>query len=85
MNDGLTFERDVRNTNPNESEHRRARFRQGWLKAVSGEDYGDEALKKLTWDNLGYRMGELFGPTSEEMIEKQYDWRVRQQRSAQNR
>ncbi|MBA2693155.1 MAG: hypothetical protein H0U65_11790 [Rubrobacter sp.] len=80
--DGLTFEHDSRNTDPNQSGHRRARFRQGWLKAVEGDVYGDAALKELKWDNLGHRLGKIFGGTSEEMIEAQYDWRVRQQKNA---
>jgi len=83
--DSLTFDKDTRHTEPNKSGHRRARFRQGWLNAVEGKGYGDTALKELTWDNLGYRLGKLFGPASEEMIDTQYDWCVHQQRSAQNR
>jgi hypothetical protein len=78
---GLTFERDVRNTAPNQSGDRRARFRQGWRNAVEGEEYGEAALSELLWDNLGYRLGKIFGPTSEEMIEAQYDWCVHQQKS----
>ncbi len=83
--DGLTFEKDSRDTDPNKSGHRRARFRQGWLNAVEGEAYGGAALKELKWDNLGYRLWNLFGPTSEEMIEAQYDWCVRQQKSTGQR
>lgn len=80
--DGLTFDKDSRDTDPNKSGRRRARFRQGWHNAVEGEVYGDAALKELKWDNLGYRLGKIFGPTSEEVIETQYDWCVRQQKSA---
>lgn len=79
--DGLTFDKDVRHTDPNKSGHRRARFRQGWLNAVEGDVYGDATLSELSWDNLGYRLGK-FGPASEEMIEAQYDWCVRQQKHA---
>ena len=79
MND-QPFERDDRSEDPNESGHRRARFRQGWLNAVEGQVYGDAALDKLTWENLGYRLGKLFGETTDEMIEQQYEWCVRQQR-----
>ncbi len=77
---GQPFERDVRSGDPNESGHRRARFRQGWTKAVDGNVYGDAALGELTWDNLGYQLGKLFGETTDEMIEQQYEWCVRQQR-----
>jgi hypothetical protein len=79
----LTFDKDAGHTEPNKSGHRRARFRQGWLNAVEGKEYG-EALNELSWDNLGYRLGKIFGSTSEEMIDAQYDWRVRQQKSAQD-
>jgi hypothetical protein len=83
--DSLTFDKDTRHTEPNKSGHRRARFRQGWLNVVEGKGYGDTALKELTWDNLIYRLGKLFGETTDEMIEQQYEWCVHQQRSAQNR
>jgi len=76
---GLTFDEDHRDLDPNKSGHRRARFRQGWRNAVEGRVYGDEALKALAWDNLGYRLGRLFGDTSDEMIDEQYDWCVHQQ------
>jgi hypothetical protein len=35
----------------------------------------------LTWNNLGWRLGYMFGPTSDEMIGAIYDWCVRQQQS----
>lgn len=76
--DGLTFEIDEREKDAHKNEHRRARFRQGWQKAVANEDYTGDTLKRLTWDNLGYRLGKLFGETSPEEVNHLYDWCVRQ-------
>lgn len=73
--DGLTFEIDEREQDAHKNEYRRARFRQ---EAVTNEVYTSETLKRLTWDNLGYRLGKLFGETSPEEINHLYDWCVRQ-------
>jgi hypothetical protein len=77
--DGLNFEHDDRSTAPEQSGHRRARFFEGWRKAVGGESFEPETLRKLTWENLGYRLGKLYGPTDEPLIDEIYDWSVRQQ------
>lgn len=73
------FERDIRSTEPNEIGYRRARFREGWRKATIGERYSEATLKELTWDNLGYRVGALFGETSPLLVDELYLWCVRQQ------
>ena len=73
------FERDIRSTEPNETGHRRARFREGWRKAIEGEHYSETTLRELTWDNLGYRLGALIGDTSPKLVDELYDWCVRQQ------
>ncbi len=70
---------DVRHTNPNENNHRKTRFKQGWRDAVEGQEYGLEPLQRLTWQNLGYRLGRVLRETSTEMVEEMYDWCVRQQ------
>jgi len=38
-------------------ERRRGRFRVGWKAAAEAQPYSEEALRKLTWENLGYRLG----------------------------
>jgi hypothetical protein len=76
----LRFDRDIRSTDPNETGHRKARFCEGWRKGAVGERYGEESLKELTWDNLGYRLGTLFSDTSPGLVDELYDWCVRQQR-----
>lgn len=75
--DGLTFERDIRNTEPDETPYRKARFKVGWGEAVAGKAYTLETLADLTWQNLGYRLGRLFGPTPPELQDDMYDICVR--------
>jgi len=76
------FEIDDRDDDPNASGHREAEFRKGWKDALGPECYRDDTLRKLTWRNLGYRLGRLYGKTSDEMIGILYDWSVRQQQSS---
>jgi len=80
--DGRPFENDIRSAQPDRSEHRKARFREGWRKAVAGERYSEATLEELTWDNLGHRLGVLFGETSVARIDELYDWCVEQQRDS---
>ena len=70
---------DVRDTDPDAAAHRKARFRIGWDHACSGQRY-DDALANLTWQNLGWRLGDIFGPTSSDMVDELYAWCVRQQK-----
>lgn len=75
----LEFESDIRKRKPTETDPRRARFQAGWRQATTGKRYTEKALKKLTWQNLGWRLGKLFGDTSEELMKEMYTWCVRQQ------
>jgi len=75
----LRFDEDIRHEDPNDTAHRKARFREGWRDAATGPPYGEDALKQLTWQNLGYRLGVLFPDTRPELVDKLYDWCVRQQ------
>jgi hypothetical protein len=75
----LYFARDVRVADPDQSAHRLARFRDGWRNAVSGQSYTERTLSELTWENLGYRLGKLFGETSPLLIDLMYEWCVHQQ------
>ena len=59
----LSYERDIRKPPDN---RRRGQFRAGWFGTVS-----EETLKqKLTWHNLGYRMGQRFGSQSDEQVDE---------------
>jgi hypothetical protein len=78
---GLIFEEDVQHTEPNETGHRRGQFHRGWAVAIDdSEDYRETTLNRLTWHNLGYRLGKLFGKTSDELIDQMYSWCVEQQK-----
>ncbi len=59
----LQFGRDIRRP---PDERRRGRFRTGWEDAtMRGESYGIETLKRLSWRNLGYRLGKHFDPVED--------------------
>jgi hypothetical protein len=75
----LAFERDARDANPDQNAHRLARFRDGWRNALSSQSYTERTLAELTWENLGYRLGKLFGETSPLLIDLMYEWCVHQQ------
>jgi len=75
---GLNYDADVRMVDP-DANYRRGRFKAGWNKAVDGAEMDGEILNQLTWENLGWRLGKLFGQTSEELQEELYEWCVEQQ------
>ena len=77
--DGLLYKTDVRNTEPNQNELRRARFHAGWQRALSSKPYAEGTLDHLTWENLGYRLGMIFGEASRDLIDEMYDWCTEQQ------
>ena len=77
--DGLTYVKDIRHKDPGAL--RRREFMKGWKAAVKGSEYTEETLKVLTWNNLGYRLGRLFGETSPEQMEQMYEWCKNQYRS----
>lgn len=74
----LVYEDDVRQVNP-EANYRQGRFKAGWNSAVAGQEMSEDTLRKLTWENLGWRLGMLFQETSENLQEAHYDWCVKQQ------
>jgi hypothetical protein len=76
---GIPFEVDIRYDNPNDTGRREAQFHEGWRRAIEGQCYQEETLRQLTWNNLGYRLGKLFGATSADHLDQMYDWCVRQQ------
>lgn len=55
-------------------ERRRVRFRTGWEDAtVRGAVYSEATLKRLTWNNLGYRFGRQFGDASPKQIDSVFE------------
>lgn len=78
----LDYEENQRQENPGSD--RQGAFKRGWGAAVKGENessrYNDDPeLNNLTWDNLGYRLGRLFGDTSDELQQGLFEWCVDQQ------
>lgn len=73
--DGLDYREDVRHTEPNENQERKLAFRRGWTHAVSETrgPYSDDALERLTWQNLGYRIGRILGDAPVEDRERMYE------------
>lgn len=61
---------------PNPTADHKAQFLLGWHEACDDKQYGDNALAKLTWRNLGWRLGRTFGQTSDALMSKQYEWCV---------
>lgn len=79
----VNYEDDKRQENPGSD--RQGAFKRGWGAAVKGEEESsrynaDPELTNLTWDNLGYRLGRLFGPTSGELKQELFEWCVAQQK-----
>ncbi|WP_336024524.1 hypothetical protein [Halobellus salinisoli] len=80
--DLLSYEEDKRNTNP-DSNHLR-NFNAGWTEALKDDPdkskYKENPeLPNLTWENLGYRLGSLFGETSKDLREELFEWCKEQQ------
>lgn len=69
--DAIEYNRDRRRP---PDEHRRRRFRAGWRDAIRPDNrYSDSTLRKLTWQNLGYRLGMRFGELSDADIDIAFD------------
>lgn len=78
----LDYDEAQRQENPGSD--RQGAFKRGWGAAVKGEEessrYNDDPeLTNLTWDNLGYRLGRLFGDTQGDLQQELFEWRVDQQ------
>lgn len=80
--DRLSYERDKRNKNP-DSNHLR-NFNAGWTEALKDDPNeskykANPELPDLTWENLGYRLGSLFGEASKHLREELFRWCQKQQ------
>ena len=75
MIEGLEYETDRRQ---DITDGRRRNFKQGWTRAVEGQEYQD-VLEELTWNNLGWRLGKMFGETPDDLREEILNWCVEQQ------
>lgn len=62
-------------------DNRRERtFHDGWEDAVNDGLYDEKYLHRLTWQNLGNRLGCLFGDVPDEMRDELMFWAERQRR-----
>lgn len=67
----LNYEKDDRQYPDN---RRRGQFKAGWQDAtIRQQRYSAQALRRLTWRNLGYRLGQQFGDTSIDNINYMFD------------
>lgn len=81
--DGLTYDPEQdRRVYPDPDDDRLGSFKAGWTKAENGERFSSGTLEQLSWHNLGWRLGTLFGPSSAELKRELYTWCVEQQREA---
>lgn len=62
---------DIRNADPSPS-HLRA-FRLGWKHGAERRGYGDTALDRLSWQNLGNRLGLELGHVGAEEQERAFE------------
>ncbi|WP_157972507.1 hypothetical protein [Saliphagus sp. LR7] len=71
---------DVRQAEPGSD--RQGAFKRGWTAAVKDLRANDESSKysdgpppeELTWDNLGYRLGSVFGETDDDLRQELFEW-----------
>ena len=75
--DILQYETDERA--PLDSDRERT-FHRGWRDAVESGPYSAGTFNKLSWQNLGNRLGCLFGDVPEEMRDELMFWAERQRR-----
>lgn len=80
--DLLSYEKDERKLNPGSARQRA--FNTGWTEALKKDPdkskYKENPeLTNLTWENLGYRLGSLFGETSRELRQELFEWCKEQQ------
>jgi len=77
---GLLYEEDGRRELEPGDDEALSVFLTGWSDANNpdSEDFGEMAFKKLSWRNLGYRLGLLFGETPRNLKEDLYYWCVDQ-------
>jgi putative restriction endonuclease len=67
------FEFNVDARNPPDK-RRRGQFKVGWNDStIHGGTYDERSLKRLTWRNLGYRLGKIYDVRDEGDIEETYE------------
>lgn len=54
----VKWKKDVRQPG---DDRRRGNFKSGYRAALDGQEYGEKTLEELTWQNLGWRFGNIVG------------------------
>lgn len=73
----LAYEED--NRKPLDKDRERT-FHRGWRDAVEDGPYSEGTFNQLSWQNLGNRLGCLFGDVPDEMKDELMFWAERQRR-----
>ena len=73
----LMYETDKRK--PLDKDRERT-FHRGWEDAIEEGSYSERTFNKLSWQNLGNRLGCLFGDVPVEMRDELMFWAERQRR-----
>ena len=76
---------DIRQADPGSD--RQGAFKRGWTAAVKDlKDGGSSKYsegpppEELTWDNLGYRLGSIFGETDDDLRQDLFEWCKKKQK-----
>jgi hypothetical protein len=70
---------DLRSDTPNVTDYRRQRFHVGFNHGAVGRSYNAQALARITWQNLGNRLGSIIGPADAVVIDRLYNLCVNMQ------
>ena len=73
----LMYEVDIREPLNGDRE---GTFHRGWREAIEDGPYNEGTLNNLSWQNLGNRLGCLFGDVPKEMRDELMFWAERQRR-----
>lgn len=70
---------DIRQVDPGSD--RQGAFKRGWTADVKDRNNGGSSKyserpppEELTWDNLGYRLGSIFGETDNDLRQDLFEW-----------
>lgn len=53
---------------------RQREFRRGWREGAEGRSYAPTTLERLTWRNLGFRLGRSLGSVHVDQVDATFDW-----------
>ncbi len=56
-----------------EARNRLRAFRSGWTDAVNGRQFTPDTLTRVTWTNVGWRIGQVIGQTNQDVQEQLFN------------